>query len=354
MTTSTNKTLLELAREALAVMEESLQRARRTMIDQERRASALRALVAAYEIDERDTAVEVSLDENTVALVLQPQSSAAEKAEDDAEAHDNLVHDTATDTTVNRDERTDATVDEIAKQIQQLQEKPSAVVVDTLGAGVQPRQGGRIGPGTATRPDMTNFEMVKKALEDVGAPMTAVEIRIWIVDNLWPACPAGFTGSLVALHNSGKLLKRGTKYHLRSMSPAGPVQKAAEAAHAIDERPETPKVFENHIQHKPPRPPPPKPTQFYTSDGKRAFEHKGKEVLLIVKWWRLVHKLYSAMGKGFLPPRACVEAAFGSERLPIDIAGWLKSERFGINEALEPTGLMMVIEQAGVFLRERD
>lgn len=198
------------------------------------------------------------------------------------------------------------------------------------------------------RPALTNFQMIEQALLANDGAMTASEIVKWIVANIWAGCPASFSGSPYGLVGSGKLHRSGQKFVL--------AQKKAAPGQAAPPAPKPPPSTEiiTHPQHRPKPPPPPQPKQFASADGKRSFEYGGTEVILPVKWWRLVNKLLTAMGKGYLPATTVVVAAFGTERMPVMPQEWLASERFGINEALEPTQLMMVIEKAGVFLKRRD
>lgn len=185
---------------------------------------------------------------------------------------------------------------------------------------------------------LSRLNLIKKVLKAEKRPMSGLEMLKWVRSNLWPNCPQGFAAAPYGYLKDGRLVKDGALFKLPDEQT--PTPRAAAAKLPVPAKPAAAK------------PPPPRPAAPPPEMTRRTFSHNGGEVLMSSKHCRLVERLKSTMGKGYLPAQACVAAAFGQERHPPGPEDWLRSEQPFINEAIKQLGLTMVVEKAGVFLRE--
>lgn len=193
----------------------------------------------------------------------------------------------------------------------------------------------------SVRPDKSNLEMMVEALRKTKQSMSGVELRTWVRDNIWADCPDGFASAPFGYIDDGRLIKDGSKFKLPpSKGESLPVKAAP--------RPPL----------EPPAPPPkPKPAPAAqaapASDAmtRKTFLHNGNGALLSSKHWRLAERLQKTMGKGYLPHKVAATVALGTD-YGGDAKAWLRGEQPIVNSALATIGLTMVIEEAGVFMRE--
>jgi hypothetical protein len=212
--------------------------------------------------------------------------------------------------------------------------KPAGAPSTAPAAQERPNMGGRPSKG---RPEgiPSNSDLAVEAISAAGTPLTGPGILAFVREKYWPSAPPAWTSALFYAAKTGVIEKLPhERYGLPKAAGAVPSVSVAEKKAPNAAKPPAPIAA--------------------ASNGERHFEHKGREIKLLNKEWRVVSALGVIIDSGFLDYSRLMGHAFKNERQPgIPARDFLIGMVSVLNPKLVSIGLQMKeIPKMGFCLRE--